>query len=218
MPTSGQYDLNAFRQNKNNYYSAFLQDDFRVRSNLTLNMGLRLEGETPTTERYNRTINGFDNATPSPIAAQFKVNGGPIFAGPGNTGIYSMPKANFSPRIGFAWTPGFVAKTVIRGGAGIYYFPYGIAGNNAPGFSQTTPLVASNYGFLSRQPRSPIHSRTASRDPRVRASVWPLSSARASRSTILIPAMPIPPAGRRRYSANCSRTCFWRSDTSGTRR
>ncbi len=137
------------RQNKNNYYSAFLQDDFRVRSNLTLNMGLRLEGETPTTERYNRTINGFDNATPSPIADQFKVNGGPIFAGPGNTGIYSMPKANFSPRIGFAWTPGFVAKTVIRGGAGIYYFPYGIAGN-APGFSQTTPLVASNDGFLTQ--------------------------------------------------------------------
>jgi hypothetical protein len=165
MPTSGQYDLNAFRQNKNNYYSAYLQDDFRLRSNLTLNLGLRLEGETPTTERYNRTINGFDNTTPSPIAAkaiaayaanpipeipaaQFKVNGGPLFAGPGNTGIYSTPKANFSPRFGFAWTPG-IAKTVVRGGAGIYYFPYGIAGNNAPGFSQTTPLVASNDGLLT---------------------------------------------------------------------
>jgi hypothetical protein len=167
MPTSGQYDLNAFRQNKNNYCSAFLQDDFRVRSNLTLNLGLRLEGETPTTERYNRTINGFDGTTASPIAAkaiaayaaspiaeipagQFKVNGGPLFAGSGNTGIYATPKANFSPRIGFAWTPGFIPKTAIRGGAGIFYFPYGIAGNNAPGFSQTTPLVASNDGFLTQ--------------------------------------------------------------------
>ena len=166
MPTSGQYDLNAFRQNKNNYYAAYLQDDFRVRSNLTLNIGVRMEGETPTTERYNRTINGFDNSTPSPIAAraiaayaanpiaeipasQFKVNGGPLFAAPGNTGIYDTPKANFSPRFGFAWTPGIVAKTVLRGGAGIFYFPYGIAGNNAPGFSQTTPLVATNDGYLT---------------------------------------------------------------------
>ncbi len=164
MPTGGQFDLNAPRQNKNNYYSVFLQDDFRVRSNLTLNLGLRLEGETPTTERYNRTINGFDNSTPSSIsaraiaaytaspiaevpAAQFKVNGGPLFASSSNKGIYTTPKANFSPRIGFAWTPGFISKTVIRGGVGIFYFPYGITGNQAPGFSQSTPLVASNDGF-----------------------------------------------------------------------
>src|SRR3954447_14930414 len=166
MPTSGQYDLNAFRQNKNNYYAAYFQDDLRLRPNLTLNLGLRLEGETPTTERYNRTINGFDSTTPSPIAAkamaayaanpipeipvaQFKVNGGPVFAGPDNKGIYATPKANFSPRFGFAWTPGMITKTVIRGGGGIFYFPYGIAGNNAPGFSQTTPLVATNDGYLT---------------------------------------------------------------------
>jgi hypothetical protein len=166
MPTSGQYDLNAFRQNKNNYYAFYLQDDFRVRPNLTLNIGLRLEGETPTTERYNRTINGFDNTTPSPISAralaayaanpipeipagQFKVNGGPLFAGPGNSGIYHTPKANFAPRFGFAWTPGMISKTVIRGGGGVFYFPYGITGNNAPGFSQTTPLVATNDGYLT---------------------------------------------------------------------
>ena len=167
MPTSGQYDLNAFRQNKNNYYSFFLQDDFRVRSNLTLNLGLRLEGETPTTERYNRSINGFDGTTPSPISTralaaytanpipeipvgQFKVNGGPTYTSPEHTGIYSTPKANFSPRFGFAWTPGFITKTVLRGGVGIYYFPYGITGNNAPGFSQTTPLVATNNGYLTQ--------------------------------------------------------------------
>jgi hypothetical protein len=166
MPTGGQYDLNAWRQNKNRYYSAFLQDDFRVRSNLTLNIGLRMEGETPTTERYNRSINGFDNSTPSPIAAkaiaaystnptseipasQFKVNGGPLFTGSGKTGIYSTKKANFSPRFGFAWTPGMISKTVIRGGVGLFYFPYGIAGNQAPGFSQSTPLVATNDGYLT---------------------------------------------------------------------
>ena len=40
-------------------------------------------------------------------------------------------------------------KTVIRGGAGIYYFPYGVVGNNAPGFSQSTSLVGSTDGFLT---------------------------------------------------------------------
>ena len=167
MPTGGQYDLNAARTNKNHYYAFFLQDDFRVSSKLTINWGLRLEGETATTERYNRTINGFDNTTPSPISAkalaayalnpiaeipagQFKVNGGPTFTSSGSPNIYSTPKANFSPRVGFAWTPGALGgKTVLRGGAGIFYFPYGIAGNNAPGFSQSTLFVPSNDGFLT---------------------------------------------------------------------
>ena len=167
MPTAGQYDLNASRTNKNHYYGFFLQDDFRLRSNLTVNMGIRMEGETPTTERYNRSINGFNNTTANPISAQaiaacikapipeiaagqFKVNGGPTFPDSSNPAIFSTPKANFSPRIGFAWTPGIGdKKTVIRGGTGIFYFPYGIVGNQAPGFSQSTSLVPTLNGFLS---------------------------------------------------------------------
>jgi hypothetical protein len=167
MPTSGQFDLNAWRENRNHYYALFLQDDIRVGANLTVNVGLRMEGETPTTEKYDRTLVGFDGTTASPIAAnaikayaanpiaeiapaQFKVNGGPLFAGSGNRGIYATPKANFSPRIGFAWTPtALTNKTVIRGGFGLYYFPYGIAGNNAPGFSQTTSMVTTLDGYLT---------------------------------------------------------------------
>ena len=167
MPTAGQYDLNASRTNKNHYYGFFLQDDFRLRSNLTVNMGIRMEGETPTTERYNRSINGFNNTTANPISAQaiaayikapipeiatgqFKVNGGPTFPDSSNPAIVSTPKANFSPRIGFAWTPGIGdKKTVIRGGTGIFYFPYGIVGNQAPGFSQSTSLIPTLNGFLS---------------------------------------------------------------------
>jgi hypothetical protein len=167
LPTSGQFDLNAARTNKNYYYAFFIQDDYRIRSNLTFNIGLRLEGETSTTERYNRSLNGFDNSTANPIAAaamaayalnptseisasQFKVLGGPLFASSNNPGIYSTPKANFSPRFGFAWSPrNLGTKTVIRGGFGLYYFPFGVVGNNGAGFSQTTQLVATLDGYLT---------------------------------------------------------------------
>lgn len=163
LPTEGQFDLTAARTNLSNYYAFFLQDDFRVRSNLTLNLGLRAEHETGTTERFDRSANGFDEASASPIAAaaqaayarnpipelqQLRLNGGVKFAGQGGSRqIYSTPALTFSPRFGFAWTAN--QKTVVRGGVGIYYFTNGVVGNNAPGFSQTTAFVPTLNGFLS---------------------------------------------------------------------
>lgn len=162
LPTAGQFDLNAARTNLSNYYAFFAQDDFRVRSNLTLNLGLRAEHEGGTTERFNRTVNGFDETAASPISAaaqaayarnpipelqQFRVNGGLKFAGDGTRLIYSTPTLTFSPRFGFAYTP--TSKMVVRGGVGIYYFTYGVGGNNAPGFSQTTAFVPTLNGFLT---------------------------------------------------------------------
>ncbi len=167
LPTGGSFDINAARTNQNKYFAFFLQDDFRVRTNLTLNLGLRYEAETPTTERFDRTVNGFDPTAVNPItaravaayarapipevpAAQFKATGGLLFAGANGRGIYSTPKKNFSPRFGFAWTPAALgSKNVLRGGIGIYYFNYGIIGNNQPGFSQSTQIVPTLNGFLS---------------------------------------------------------------------
>ena len=60
-----------------------------------------------------------------------------MFANSSAREIYSTPGATVSPRFGLAWTPGG-GRTVIRAGFGIYYFTYGVAGNNQPGFSQTT--------------------------------------------------------------------------------
>ena len=160
MPTSGQFDLAAARTNLSNYYAFFLQDDFRVKPNLTLNLGIRAEHESGTTERFNRTVNGFNESAASPISAaaqtaygrnpipeisQFRVNGGLTFAGDGQRLIYNTPKLTFSPRFGFAYT--LTPKTVVRGGVGIYYFTYGVIGNNAPGFSQTTQFVPTLDGF-----------------------------------------------------------------------
>ncbi len=162
LPTGGQYDLNAARTNLSNYYAFFLQDDFRVKSNLTLNMGIRAERESGTTERFDRSVNGFNESAASPIAAaaqaayarnpiaelsQLRLNGGLTFAGNGTRLIYSTPALTVSPRFGFAYTP--TSKMVIRGGVGIYYFSNGVGGNNAPGFSQSTAFVPTLNGYLS---------------------------------------------------------------------
>lgn len=162
LPTSGQFDITASRTNKSNYYAFFLQDDFRVKTNLTLNIGLRAEHEGSTTERFNRTVNGFNEGAASPISAAaqaayarspiaelatLRVNGGVTFASPDQPEIYKTPAVTFSPRFGFAYTPN--GKMVVRGGVGIYYAANGVVGNNAPGFSQTTALVPTLNGFLS---------------------------------------------------------------------
>jgi hypothetical protein len=169
-PTSGSYDLATASTAKSRYYALFLQDDYRVRSNLTINVGLRFELETPTTERYNRAVGGFDANATSPIAAaalanyakspisqipvsQFKVPGGLVFPTASNRNLYETPSKIFSPRFGFAWTPrAFHGSTVIRGGAAVFAYPIGITGNqllNQQGFSQTTQFQATTNNYLS---------------------------------------------------------------------
>lgn len=167
LPTGGGYDLNAFRTNQAKYMALFIQDDWRFRPNLTFNLGLRFEHEFPTSERFNRSLNGFDFTTPSPIAAAamaayakspiaqvpvsaFKVLGGPVFASSSASSLYNINSKIFSPRFGFAWTPGGSAgSTVIRGGVGVFVAPLGTTGVNQPGFSQTTSLVATNDSYLT---------------------------------------------------------------------
>ncbi|MBI1789075.1 MAG: TonB-dependent receptor [Acidobacteria bacterium] len=167
LPTGGSFDLNAYRTNQAGYYALFLQDDFRVRPSLTLNLGLRYERDLPTTERYDRAVNGFDSTAASPVAAQamaayarnpipelpvaqFRPTGGLLFAGPGKRDVY-QPHANyFSPRFGFAWTPAALGgKTAIRGGAGVFFASYGTTGIFALGFSQSTPVVHTLDGLLT---------------------------------------------------------------------
>ncbi len=161
---TGGFDLNTARTNSSLAQGYFLHDDFRIKPNLTLNLGIRYEILGATSERYNRSVRGFDSTSASPIAAQaeaayaqlvaagtltgvpaFKLRGGLLFAGVGGnpSEIYNTIHNLWSPRFGLAWQPFGRKNLVIRGGYGIHYAPNGVGGNNAFGFNQRTPFSAS---------------------------------------------------------------------------
>jgi hypothetical protein len=164
LPTGGNWQINASRTGQYGSYAFFLQDDWRVRNNLTLNLGIRYDHDTPVTERFNRTTVGFDPNVASPVdaaaraayarspipelpIANFKAVGGMLFAGPGSRSVYDT-NGYFSPRFGFAWQPGFVKRTSVRGGIGVFMGPLDPS-IQQPGFSQTTNIVPTLNSFLS---------------------------------------------------------------------
>jgi hypothetical protein len=98
----------------------FAQDEWRVRSNLTLTLGLRYEYSTPKLDTGGRTFSIIpgDQSVKFPNAPL-----GLVFPGdPGAPrGVNFPDKTNFAPRVGFAWSPGSGGKTSVRGGFGIFY-------------------------------------------------------------------------------------------------
>lgn len=89
---------------------AYIQDDFKVNSKLTLNLGLRYDFATPQYEAENRLTN-FDPATNSLIFAR----AGSLY----DRALVDPDYNNFGPRLGFAYN--IFSKTVIRGGYGTSY-------------------------------------------------------------------------------------------------
>jgi hypothetical protein len=98
----------------------FAQDEWRVRTNLTLTLGVRYEYSTPKIDTQGRTFSVVpgDQSVKFPFAPL-----GLVFPGdPGAPRGANFPdRDNFGPRIGFAWSPGSSGRTSIRGGIGIFY-------------------------------------------------------------------------------------------------
>ncbi len=104
------------------YLGAYFQDDWKVTSKLTLNLGLRYDLFFPRTERHDR-MTYLDFADPSPLAA---VTGLPLKAGLAYVGVNGNSRTatftellNFSPRFGLAYQA--TKSMVFRGGYGIIY-------------------------------------------------------------------------------------------------
>lgn len=162
IASGGSININASRAEMSRFWGTYFQDDWRVTQRLTVNIGLRYEYESPTTERYNRSIRNFDFVTASPIAAQaaanyarnpipelpvnqFQATGGLTFAGVDGQprALWNADTNNFAPRVGIAYQ--LDPKTVIRAGYGIFYDVMGIDRQdvNQGGFNQATNLIAS---------------------------------------------------------------------------
>jgi hypothetical protein len=118
-----------------NQYGGYVQDDYRLASNLTLNLGVRYDYYTVPRETLGRFFNrGVDPANPQ---------NGPGF-GPFRSpnSVYNASYQNTQPRIGFSWTPFQNGKNtlVIHGGMGIFVeghsFYTGIVGVIAPSASE----------------------------------------------------------------------------------
>src|SRR5262249_50033520 len=93
-------------------FGMYAQDDFRVSSKLTLNLGLRYEFIRVPSILHGR-ISNLPNYLSRNQTENDLILGNPFFKNPS--------LKNFAPRFGFAWDPTGHGKTSIRGGAGIFY-------------------------------------------------------------------------------------------------
>jgi len=133
-------------------FAGFAQDDWRVTSNLTLNLGLRYENRTPWTELHNRQVNVNINTGALEFPGNDPVPNGIVGTNGFSKGLYPAVNGllDFEPRVGFAWSPAmWGGKTVIRGGFAISSFQEGTGTNLRP--TQNPPFTPSQSAGTNSQ-------------------------------------------------------------------
>ena len=128
------------RNLRQNIFGLYLQDDWRWKPNVTLNLGLRYEMSTVPSETSGKIANLQNITDALPVCGTLKYGGcsgtGPFFNNP--------TLHNFEPRVGFAWDPFRNGKTAVRGGIGLFDvlpLPYQfvlMTTQSAPFFSYTS--------------------------------------------------------------------------------
>ena len=170
-----QQTSEQFGQNNHfhgNFWDLYAQDEWKMRANLTLNLGVRYEYVSPLTEANNR-ISNLD-LSPGVLVQNSALTPSVTPILPGQAGPYSggLPASlvrpdrnNFAPRIGFAWKP--FPKTVVRGGYGINYNtgayqgiaqqlafqpPFSTTATNVQASSSASPNLTLQNGFPAPPP------------------------------------------------------------------
>lgn len=160
-----------------NNAAAFIQNDWKVKPSLTLNIGLRYNLEMPRTEKYNNQgVFRPDLAEPVTLPSPVTLTTGQTltaalvppfaFSGVGGNSKYLTPPqyTDFEPRFGFAWQPHFLREhhLVVRGGYGLSHAPLtGFTqlpqpdfGANAA-FASTVPSTTANPNYVLRLGENP---------------------------------------------------------------
>ncbi|MBV9267504.1 MAG: TonB-dependent receptor, partial [Acidobacteriaceae bacterium] len=145
----------------------FVQDDVKVRPNLTLNLGLRYQIQGSWHEVANR-IGDFDPTIVNPVT---NTPGAMWFAPNHGRNSIESPIYNIVlPRVGFSWSP--INNWVVRGGYGIYSYNWSIdtyvSGAEGFGTNSTGSLAETNQAnpvFLLSNPNPPLNYVMASHDP-----------------------------------------------------
>jgi hypothetical protein len=155
-PQSSSLQLGA----KSDYFRSwsinwFAQDDWRVRPNLSFNVGLRYEYFAPYTELYGRLANLDLNSTITAVAVVTPGEEAP-YSGSVPSSLVRPDTNNYSPHFGFAWKPSVRKPLMLRGGYSIFFngSAYGTFANkmsSQPPFIQTASLTTSLTNPLTIQ-------------------------------------------------------------------
>jgi hypothetical protein len=140
------FDANTYTETRPEY-SLYVQDDYRMTSRLTVNLGLRWDVYVPWVEKDDRQSN-FDESTGRFVVASdgAVVNGVEV-----GRYLQTYSKKDFGPRFGFAYDLDGRGKTLIRGGFGVFwnFTPGGTSSSKAqnPPFLQATSLTPSPSAY-----------------------------------------------------------------------